>query len=90
MDNALMGAMIDISDKEWTVGILLGFVQVIYCIFLPLLLGNFDGFSAPIDGVTDGLPDRSTESNDVWTERKFPGIWTFRKFHTAILVVFSP
>ena len=37
--------------------------------------------------MTDVQPDGSTdESNDVWMERKFPEIWTFGKFHPAILV----
>ena len=39
------------------------------------------------DEVTDGLPDGSTDkSDDVWMERNFPRIWTFQKFHTAILL----
>ena len=53
----------------------------------PLLLGNFE-FSADGDGVTDSLPDGSTDqSDDVWMERNFPGSWTFRTFHAAILMV---
>ena len=62
-------------------------MQVIYHVFSPLLLGNFDGFSADGDGMIDRLPDGSTdESDDVQTERNFPRIWTFRKLHPAILV----
>ena len=37
--------------------------------------------------MTDRLPDGLTdESNDVWTERNFPGIHMFGKFHTGILI----
>ena len=66
---------------------LLDFKQVIYHVFLPLLPGNFNRFSADSDRVIDGLPDGSTdESNDVWMEKNFPGYWTFWKFHLAILM----
>ena len=48
-------------------------MQVIYHIFLPIITGNFNRFSADSDGVTDGLHDGLTdESDDVWMERKFP------------------
>ena len=37
--------------------------------------------------MTDGLPDGLTdESDDVWTERHFPGFQMFGKFCTAILM----
>ena len=36
-----------------------------------------------IDGLPDGLTDKS---NEVQTERNFPRFWTFRKFHTVILM----
>ena len=82
MDDALMGAVTDITDKVQIVGILTG---VTNCIFSPLLLGNFDGFSADGDKVTAGLSDGSTdESDDVWMERNFPRYQTFGKFCTAI------
>ena len=62
-------------------------MQVIYCVFLPLVLGNFDRFSADGDRVNDGLPDGSTdEYDDVWMEGNSCRIWTFRKFLPAILV----
>ena len=52
-------------------------MQIIYCIFLPIVLGIFDGFSADGDGVTDRLPDGSTDkSNEVHMEGNFPRIWT--------------
>ena len=55
--------------------------------FSPLLLGNFDRFSAYGDRVTDALPDELTVgSDDVWMEVNLPMIWIFRKFHPAILV----
>ena len=52
---------------------------------------DFYGFSADGDGVTDGLPDGSTDkSDDVWMEGKFPVKWTLGKFHTGILMgIFS-
>ena len=44
-------------------------------------------FSTDGGEVTDGLPDGLTdESDDVWTERKFPTKWTSGKFHTAMLM----
>ena len=62
-------------------------MQVIFHVFSPFLLVNFDGFSANGDRVTDGLPDGLTgESDDVQMEGNFPVNWTFRKFCTAILV----
>ena len=37
--------------------------------------------------MTDGLPDGSTDkSDDVWIEGNFPAKWSYRKFHTAILM----
>ena len=67
--------------------ILPGFCAGNYHIFPARLLGNFDGFSADSDGVMDRLLDGLTdESDDVQTERNFPGFWSFGKFHTAILV----
>ena len=39
-------------------------MQVIYAVFLPLLPGIFNGFSADGDGVTDGLPDGSTDESN--------------------------
>ena len=38
-------------------------MQVIYCMFSPLLLGIFDGFSADADEVMDGLPDGLTDES---------------------------
>ena len=65
-------------------------MQVIYCIFLLILLWNFNRFSADSDGVTDRLPDGSTdESDDGWMERNLPRFCMFWKFHPAILVVIS-
>ena len=47
-----------------------------------ILMGFQDG-----DEVMDGLPDGfADKSDDVWMDRNFPQIQTFRKFHTAILV----
>ena len=55
--------------------------------FPPLLQGNFIGFSADGDEVTDRLPGGSTdESDDVGMERNFPGFWMLGKFNTVILV----
>ena len=46
---------------------------VIYHLFLPVLPGIFDGFSADSDEVMDGLPDRlSDKSIDVQMEMSFP------------------
>ena len=62
-------------------------MQVIYCIFSPLLLGNFNRFSAESGKVTDGLPDGSTdEYHDVWMERNFSRFQTLWKLHPAILI----
>ena len=37
--------------------------------------------------MTDRLPDGSTdESDNVWTEGKFNGKWSFGKLHPAILM----
>ena len=41
MDNALMGAMIDISDKEWTVGIFTGICAGNLLHFSPIITGEF-------------------------------------------------
>ena len=63
------------------------FMQVIFCIFSPRLLGNFYRCSANGDGVTDGLPDGLIEAtDDTWTERNFPRNWIFGKLPPAILV----
>ena len=41
-NDALMGAVTDVTDEVWTVGILTRiFLQVIFCIFLPILTGEF-------------------------------------------------
>ena len=46
-----------------------------------------DRLAADSDKMTDGLTNGSTdESDDVWTERSFPGYCLFGKFHTGILV----
>ena len=41
MDDALTGAMTDVTDKVWTVGILMGFHAGNYCIFLPIITREF-------------------------------------------------
>ena len=63
-------------------------MQVNFPVFIsPFLPGNFNGFSVDSDGVDDGLSDGLTdESNDVWTEGNFPGIWMFGKLDQAILL----
>ena len=49
-------------------------VQVLNCMFLPMITNDFDRFSAHGDKVTDGLPDGSTDkSDDVQMERNFLG-----------------
>ena len=61
-------------------------MQVIYCIFLPIITGKFNRFSAGAR-VTDRLPDGSTDKSDeVQMEGNFPRKWSFRKFHPGILV----
>ena len=53
-------------------------------------MGNFDGFSADGDKVTDRLPDGLTDkSDDVQTEGNFTVFWTFGKLHPAILMGLS-
>ena len=37
----------------------------------------------------DSLMDQQTKSDDVWTERNFPRLWTFGKFCPAIFVGIS-
>ena len=67
------------------------FLLVIYGDFLPLLPGIFNGFSADGDGVTDGLPDGSTdESNDVHMEGNFPKIVLLGNFVKEFSWIFSP
>ena len=88
MDDALMGAMTDVTDN---VQMGIDFTGIscrsFTTFFSPLLLENFNWLSANSDGVIDRLPDGSTdESNDVWMEGNFPMNWTFRKFCTAIVI----
>ena len=62
-------------------------MQVIYCMFLPINTGIFNGFSADGDEVMNRLPDGSIdESVDVQMEGSFPGYCIVRNFHTAILI----
>ena len=88
MDDALTGAMTDITDKEWTVDIFTGIsCREVTTFFSPLLPGSFNGFSADGYRVNDRLPDGLTdESNEVFTERNFPMNWTFGKFCPAIFI----
>ena len=49
-------------------------MQVIYCVFLPIIMREFYGFSADGDEVMDGLPDGLTDKSvDVQMEWCFPG-----------------
>ena len=49
--------------------------------FLPMITGDFDGFSADGDEVTDGLPDGLTdESDDVWKEKEFSQVFDIQEF----------
>ena len=55
MDNALTGAITDVTDNVWTVGLFTGFHAGNF--FSPLLPGNSDRYSADGDRVTDELPE---------------------------------
>ena len=87
-DDACMGAMTDIMyDVQTDVDITGILCRQFTTCFSPFLPGNFDGFSADSDKVTDRLPDQLTDKSiDVQTKRSFPGFLCFRKFCTGILI----
>ena len=59
-------------------------------LFLPMITGNFDGFSADRDGVTDRLPDGLTDKSDeVQTERNFVGFGVLGNFIQQYSWLFS-